>query len=138
MSDLNWNAIATGVITGVLSATITGIIPFWVQCRWRKQDRADGARSARLAESSNLARILGECIANHELTMQSGHFNTVVIMKNLPAIKRETSAIAARLDAKRAAELRALVEKYGETKDYATMPGLALERARALQRLCGG
>jgi hypothetical protein len=101
---------------------------------WRRQDGEIAGRTARLGQTERLAGLLGECIANHELTMSSGGKSVATIITHMVAIRRETAILVARLDGKRAAELQRLVDAYGKTEDYQNGLDLALERARAIQR----
>ena len=131
--------IVTGVITGVVSAFITGVIPFLVQLRWRRQDLRAGDLDAWRKLTAGLRAIVADCLANHELTMRhgGGRFSTVVLIDSMASAMAEVSAIASSADTARAEKLQRLVDEYYRLDDYKEHPELARARARSILAHCG-
>jgi hypothetical protein len=130
--------IVVGVATGVISAAIIGIVPFLIQWKWRRQDRRDADRAEIRSASAGLCALVAECLANHEMLLPSGRFSTVMILKNISAIKAERERVCSRLDNAKSACLRGLVDDYTRYEDYKEHPELSVARARAILGFCGG
>jgi hypothetical protein len=131
---IDWGSVVTGVLTGA----ITGAIPFLFTWRWRRQDRRESALASRRAALAPLAEVVAGCLANHELSMQSGHVSCVIITNNTVKMRSLVNSLSVVLGVLDTARMRTLVDAYLDCGDYKDYPGRAVERARAILAFCNG